>query len=47
MALVLAIVMPLGLFAVGLLWSAAFGFFAGQDADERYADSEYVKTRSW
>lgn len=43
----LVVVGPVALFAGGAVWSAIIGWFATDDAERRYADSEHVKTRSW
>lgn len=45
--LFLVIVGPVSLLIGGAIWSAVFGFFSLDDAEERYADSEYVKYKSW
>jgi len=38
--LALFVVGPIGLFVVGALWSGAFGWMAGDDADRRADDAE-------
>jgi len=43
----LVLVGPVSLLFGGAVWSAVLGFFASEDADDRYADSEYVKHRLW
>lgn len=45
--LVVVVVGPVSLMFAGAVWSAAIGFFASEDADDRYADSEYVKNDLW
>jgi hypothetical protein len=34
------VVGPIGLFVVGAIWSAAFGWFAVDDAERRASDAE-------
>lgn len=47
-AIALVVIMPIGLFVAGMIWSAIFGFFSTNEAEERFGeDSEYVKYRSW
>lgn len=43
----LVVVGPVVLFFGGGIWSAIIGFFATDDAERRYEDSEYVRFRSW
>lgn len=44
----LVVLMPIGLFVAGMVWSAIVGFFEVTDAEERVGpDSELLKAKSW